>query len=397
MDNGILKYNQLLQEVSKLINNHFSELNKLLFDIELQKIFNDYNLHVEEHKNAGFNIFNLISDKYYYENLHSDIIAVFLDSTGEHNEGNNFLKVFIQLLQRLNSSLGINLEDFNNALVERENFRIDILIKDAKTQKAIIIENKINNASDTYRQLPTYVNYLGKMNVVAIVYLPLDPNKLPDKTGWTVEEENFINSKLICLPAFNRTENDFFQGWLKSSLQIAEKDDSKGILKQYSKLIQKIGGLMMDKKLFEDFYNKIIKETNSFNSILSIKSILDEFPQYLAQRIVDRFTDNPSSFQKVYRNGVDAKFEPITIQKINFTIVVSCEMDKYKFRFWDLNYGVNQLKNVDKVIKQLRYDGQFKDYGQNELVRVFKFPDEEDKLYNFMKEFKEKLSTLPNA
>lgn len=86
--------------MDELINNHFNEIIKVLSDQTLKSIFNKYNLNRVEHTNLGFNIFNLISEKYYYENFHSDIISVFLNRNDKHNEGDKFLKIFRSVQNR---------------------------------------------------------------------------------------------------------------------------------------------------------------------------------------------------------------------------------------------------------------------------------------------------------
>ena len=90
-----------------------------------------YDQNREENRNSGFNIFSLISNKYYYKNLHSDIIAEFLNSHGKHKEGNKFLKIFIELIQRLKPDCKIDFDDFDDAETKRENHRVDILIQES--------------------------------------------------------------------------------------------------------------------------------------------------------------------------------------------------------------------------------------------------------------------------
>lgn len=396
MNNDFLKYASVIQEVNELINIHFREIVAVLFDKEFKNIFYQYNQNREENKNSDFNIFNLVSDKYYYENFHSDIISTFLDTNGEHKEGNKFLKIFIELIQILEPELEIDLEDFNNTTTARENYRIDILIQDENTQKAIIIENKINNATDTYRQLPTYVNKIGKENVAAIIYLPLAPSKRPDKTDWTDDEISFVNSKLVCLPAFNRTENDFFNGWLQKCIRVSGNDDSKTILKQYSKLIQKIGGFIMDKNLYTKFYDKVIAEKDVFYSALSIKEFIDNLPNYRAEKLKDYFMKNYSPFQKLVHSGNVVTFEGYENAGRTFRIHLNCLIDKYELKFWDENINGEQvnIKYTKKIIATLKAV-KFEEQRVDEFVKWFSFPDEEQNLYEYIHELKEALKSIP--
>jgi len=399
MINDILEYLTIIQEINELLNNHFNEVTKVLSDQELQIIFNKYDQNKEEYKISGFNIFSLISDKYYYENFHSDIISVFLDKTGMHNEGDKFLTIFIGLIQKLKPELKINFEDFSNTCITREKQRIDILIQDTKSQKAIIIENKINNASDTYRQLPTYISKIGLENVVAIIYLPLEPQKTPDKTDWTKEEIGFIDSKLVCIPAFNRTDNDFFNGWLLSCIRQADDENVKTILKQYSKVILKIGGFIMDKILYEQFYNKVISNPDVFKTSLSIKTFVDNLPIYRAQRIYDIFIKDYSPFERLNQKDNVVLFYGYRFEERSFTIHVDCFIDKYEIRFWDENYGeiINgeqvNTKVTSKIISKLR-SIKFEEQRVDEFVKRFSFPEEEQNLYDYLNVFKNELKVL---
>jgi len=400
MTEEMLKYIKVIEEIDDLIVRHFWSLNELLNSSELKNISKKYYQNREEHKNSGFNIFNLISDKYYYENFHSDIIATFLNPNGEHQEGNKFLKILIELLQKLKPDLAIEIDDFSNASTLRENHRIDILIQDHETEKVVIIENKIKNAWDTYRQLPTYVSEMGMENVAAIIYLPLDPNKVPDKTDWTEEEISFIDSKLICLPAYNRTENDLYSGWLQRCINEAGNDDVKTILKQYSKLIQKLGGLIMDKNLFSKFYDKALSERDFFKSSLSVKEFVDNLPNYRAEKIKDYFIKDYSPFEKLIQNGNIVTFEKYKNGSRTFKIHLNCLVDKYELKFWDEKWGevINgeqaNIKFTKKIIEKLK-EVKFEEQRVDEFVKWFAFPKEEKKLYEYIGKLKNELKKLP--
>ncbi|GHT89940.1 hypothetical protein FACS1894137_19320 [Spirochaetia bacterium] len=54
------------------------------------------------------------------------------------------------------SQENIDKKYYSDSKVEREEGKIDILIKSEETRHCIIIENKINNARDMDRQLPKY-------------------------------------------------------------------------------------------------------------------------------------------------------------------------------------------------------------------------------------------------
>ena len=81
------------------------------------------------------NIFTSIAEHYWYENLHSDILKNILDPFTSVIGNPKFLECFFKFI-------GVNPKTFNyqNAVIEREAEKIDLLIYDEKS--AIIIENK---------------------------------------------------------------------------------------------------------------------------------------------------------------------------------------------------------------------------------------------------------------
>lgn len=58
MKNNILEYTKVIKEVSELISIHIGDIHNILIDNELIKIISKYDKNREEHRNAGFNIFN---------------------------------------------------------------------------------------------------------------------------------------------------------------------------------------------------------------------------------------------------------------------------------------------------------------------------------------------------
>jgi len=102
-------------------------------------------------------IFKEISNYHYRENYHSDILALYL----RHKE---VKKEFILWLNNCLSDKDnrINYREYEDGSVEREEHRIDILLYSSDKRKAIIIENKSNNADDQPKQLFRYYSDLKK-------------------------------------------------------------------------------------------------------------------------------------------------------------------------------------------------------------------------------------------
>ena len=133
----------------------------------------------------------------FYELLHSvtfDEIIPFLEK--KNGGGSSYLNAFIEMLNKKGKNIDSN--NYLDAAVTREEGKVDILIKSDISKKAIIIENKINNAGDMQRQIPRYYDYVAQNTYIvdAIVYLPLDIHKKPNTDDWTQEDKDNVNPLL---------------------------------------------------------------------------------------------------------------------------------------------------------------------------------------------------------
>lgn len=173
---------EYLEKWKNLLEDHISSM-KIYLD-SLKQLSENYQLAKKDVSDIGFNVFTLMSDFYYRENFHSDIIAAFLNPFGEHKQGNLYLNLFVTML-------GLNSKDYEFSEVKREEHRIDILIRNEKSKKAIIIENKMNNAIDMDQQIPRYYREMASKDydIEKIVYIPLDISKKPDTSTWEFNEK----------------------------------------------------------------------------------------------------------------------------------------------------------------------------------------------------------------
>ena len=108
-------------------------------------------------------MFYLISDYYYRETFHGDIIAALLDPKEKHNKGITYLSLFINMINSKKQLVEKKYYESESTRVIKEQHtddgilkgRIDIFIE-GTDKHCIVIENKLNNAGDTNRQLPKY-------------------------------------------------------------------------------------------------------------------------------------------------------------------------------------------------------------------------------------------------
>ena len=209
------------------------------------------------------------------ENFHSDVIACFLDHTKTHKLGNEPLRLFIDLLNKAGAHLKISIDRtaFDGATVERERGHIDILITN-QNKECIIIESKINWASDQPGQLQNYYKKMKQSGhtIKAVVYITPDTaNKYPTKQSLgDVADE--INKKLIVLPAYPSVEGDAINlnyGWMSALVEYVAKElndlDVLSSLRQYLLFLEKKRGEFMSDQIAKDLAKLFRTEDGTFN------------------------------------------------------------------------------------------------------------------------------------
>lgn len=265
---------------------------------ELAPIVKDYEENKKKRMDTGFNVFYLISDNYYRETFHGDVLCALLSPKEKHNEGNLFVELFIDMINKEKPL--VKKDNYCKVQVEREygtndgneKGRIDLLIV-GEDKHCIVIENKLNNAPDTIHQLPKYRKDLVKKGckIDAFVYIPLDQNKEPDKSDWEEEEKQIINDKLVIIPAYKTDGTNLVKDWLAPAEKSAKNEDARFIIKQYKTLLNNLTIDIMDNKTILD---TLVKDEN-FNTTMAIMEnyevicsrIIKEFFLQLGKRVKD--------------------------------------------------------------------------------------------------------------
>lgn len=247
---------------------------------EIKPSIKKYNENKNRRMETGFNLFYLISDYYYRETFHGDIIAALLDPNEKHGYNNLYTNLFIDMVN-LFSNVSVNKLLYTAPNVIKEfptddgtlRGRIDIFIegniKDEEGKRhCIVIENKLKNANDTEQQLPKYARDLKKrgLEIDAFVYMPLDPNKEPNKSDWGDEKEE-INKKLVIIPAYKPRKVNLIDKWLKPALK-KSKGDASFVIQQYIRVLNNLTIDIMDNK-------KIIEVLSKKDNIETTLAILE--------------------------------------------------------------------------------------------------------------------------
>ena len=338
---------------------------------------------------TGFNLFYLISDHYYRETFHSDIIAALLSPKEKHGGGNLYLNLFLDMI-------GVDKSNYQDAKVHKEygtndgtlGGRIDIFIE-GENKHCVVVENKVNNAGDTYKQLPKYYHYLdnNKYNIDKFVYLPLNPYKTPDKSDWSDEERIFIDGKLKILPAFLEGEPNLIDNWLEIAEKKTENEDARFIIKQYVTVLSNLTNSIMNAKSLKSFYNEMI-EGDNLKTALSVRDMLNDLPEYMAKRIVDKYSSNYEPFEKVFLFSTSSQKAAVLheakVKEILISVDIYCSVQGYTIVFFNRqgNIPEDEFQGIKNSLDSLKdFKKRIKENNQYEFCLRF---NEEDKVISFV-------------
>ena len=376
-----MEYNYNIEELKKtwdfydneskeIIENAFSITSKFI-DEDMLKRYREYIDKNNFEENYPFNIFELISDIYYRENFHSDIIAQLL-----RNE--IILKNFLDFI-------GVDKSKYENCEVEREESKIDILIKTEKN--CIIVENKLNWAKDMPEQLFRYYSECKnnkKLEVDKIVYL--SPNSWKQPEEQSIKE---IPKELIkTIIGYDGENNDFYTMVLQKSLEEMNNKEPKEwrlLLEHYLKILRKTGVTKMD-TLTKTFYEKIKEEPQEYEKIKLIVNMYNNLTTTRANSLISKFING-----KIWGNPPFVYFDfYIKDKRKNYAINIF--VNKYDYSNLYLYSRENDREKFEKDNKDIEawlkkhnlFEGFEKDETwYNEWNKNFKFPEEENELYDF--------------
>ena len=382
--------NYTLEELEKIWNfydNSAKEIIDNAVDVSFKFINEDmlqrYEEYIENNNfedNDDFNIFELMSDKFYRENFHSYIIAQLLKSEIILK---NFLK-FIEVNEIVYINNGYDVIPEYPIKHEIKNGRVDILIKSNDKEKphCIIIENKLHGAKDEERQLYRYfIACSEKFEVDKIVYLPnLDKNNDPDEQS----EEGIPKELIKTIVGYNGKNKDF-HAVLNDSLEEVKSNSNIEwhlLLKHYLKILRLTGETKMD-ALTEKFYNKIKSEPEEYKKIQLIATMYND----LIKTRIDSFAKEFNG--KNYQNKYFWRYFYSEKRKTDYSLEIYMDNDWSRLQLFSREDAKKKSEQDNKDIeawlkKHNLFDGFYFD-GDWGWYKRFKFPEEENKLYEFAK------------
>lgn len=161
---------------------------------------------------------NIIDELRANENAHSRILGMLLRHKELDGGGNMILKSFIDYIIDKNNDkkyFSEIKEKIKNPQITVEKSRIDIWIKERK-KYAIIIENKVYNATDQDRQIERYIEVTKeegyKEENIYLLYLPPTYEKEPEERSWGTYKNSEIRKKRYLKLSFR----DDILPWLKT-------------------------------------------------------------------------------------------------------------------------------------------------------------------------------------
>lgn len=358
-------------KAKEIVKNAFDIIPKFIDEETLQK-YRDYIEKNKYEEDYPFNIFELISDQYYKENFHSDIIAKLLEKKIVRE---NFLKF-----------IGIESEEYSNCEVNREENKIDILIKSEKN--CIIIENKLNWACDMPEQLSRYYNECKNnknLKVDKVVYL--SPNSAKNPEEHSIKD---IPKELIkTIYGYDGENEDFYTMVLEKSLEEMNNKEPKPekewllLLQHYKKILKQTGVTKMD-KLTKEFYEKL-KDDKDDKEYEKIKAIADMYNNLITTRInnlVSKF--GGANWGKFFSRGFPSENRG---EKYFINIYIYPENSNlFLFSMEEYNRGNpesdQEKKDIESWLKKHELFDSFV-FDNGRWMRNFKFPEEEEALYDF--------------
>ena len=373
---------------------------------QLDPLIKEYEEKKKKRMDTGFNVFYLISDYYYRETFHGDILYALLSPQEKHGEGTLFVELFIDMINNKKQLQLVDKKNYSTVTVEREYGtkdgndmgRIDLLII-GEGNHCVVIENKLNDAGDTYHQLPKYRNDLTQKGYVidAFAYIPKNPDKWPDTSDWSEDEKKAIVNKLVVIPAYKAGQTNLVENWLSPAEIKTQNDDARFVIKHYKSLLKNLTIDIMDTNILEKFYNVLLQEDNlkAAQSICDMLIQTNGIPGYMANRIRDKYELNCSPFNNVWiHNNNDAVFGKVVMNGIELKIDIWCYNTGYEVRF----NAQNEDREEDFVqlalkIKALKDFGFAKQDGINWYVKHFMFTDEKG-LFDFLDQVLDELRQI---
>jgi len=338
----------------------------------------------------NFNIFKILRLETNEVRVHSNILAELLNPLGSHEQGNIFLKLFLEQTK---------LKDFDfdceNANVEVEKHigyisedrtsggNIDIFMTD-KDKNTVIIENKIY-AGDQENQLLRYFNfgkeYCGKPDKFKLIYLTLDGK---DASG--LSKSNLTEGKDYIRISYKIE----IKIWLEECRKHAASHPMlRETISQYINLIKVLTNQTINNNMSNEIKDLIYKNPEFFDIIPKLPEIRDEIWNEIIKDVI-------SKLNAEYKDPILKK------HSIDFYAEFLNDEDGFTFCFFAKKDNVvihadNNKQIIDKYRDVLKKDNDFVLWGSPICWKIIKNFRTSNPEHGFRLEYMEKFSDLLNS
>lgn len=286
-----------------------------------------------------FNVFSLCGIGH-YENLHSKILAEFLNPRGTHGLGGEFLRQFLEL-QGIDFVITSSCEVVTELSMDKG--RMDIVLRDRDW--VVVIENKLF-ASEQEDQLSRY-------------------------WAWAIETYGEANSKLLYLTLEGK-ESDTAKGipykcisyakdvqnWISACVKIAsERPFVRETLRQYRNHVRNLTGKNLEEEAMSELI-KILSEPQNFETAMHIwrywpdarDAIADEIIREAVAKLDGRCKIDEDAEWNFYANDNGVR---IKILNTNASLWICSEHGR-KSAYEDMYVGVNSEDLDEKCFSAVR-------------------------------------------
>jgi hypothetical protein len=142
----------------------------------------------------------------------------------------------------------------------------------------------------------------------------------------------------------------------------------------------------MDYQFMEKFYKEML-DIEQYNSALSIKDMLNDFTTFRRDRIYNFFLKNHAPFEKTFtyssNDTIYAYIRNIAFEE-QIKIDVFSEQNQTKIYFW-IQEAKTKLDLIKTILQKISEENNFTKEGINFYVKIFKFPEEDKMMYEYLK------------
>ena len=382
---------KVIDNLYSSMNNYNKEVINLISNLEKENIKRYEDILEKQGAKLNFNIFDIITDKWKRENLHSEILKFLLENYED------FFNNFLDLIKIKNK------KEYSTPEITNEEAKIDILIK--SENKAIIVENKINWAPDQNEQLARYykkVKYEYKKEVEKIIYIVPSENKNPNEQTFGKDEKikKEIKDRFVPIISFDGSENDLVscleksRDKLKANLEKTKNNlDSENFNKlffinHYIEILKRTGvGDMseVELKFFEEVMEKYKTDKDIFKKIKYIGEMYSNLTLTRINNLINKF--NGENWDNI------CCYIQFPSEKRGSNYGINIYTDNYQYSLLQLYSDENSQQDTEDIKAWLKKHNLFDGfYFHNEgdepsrWTKKFKFPEEENKLYKFAEE-----------